>query len=81
MRFLGLRVPEDISVVSFDDIPMAAHSNPPLTTIDVPKYRMGRLAVQLLLQMRENAEPANGYVLMDAPLLVRQSSGPALSGR
>jgi DNA-binding LacI/PurR family transcriptional regulator len=41
IRTHRLRVPEDISVVGIDDISMAAHTNPPLTTIAQPKYRMG----------------------------------------
>ena len=77
LRTLGLRVPEDISVASFDDIPMAAHSNPPLTTVDVPKYRMGKLAVQLMMQLRENYPPASGMIMLDAPIIMRQSTGPA----
>jgi LacI family transcriptional regulator len=45
----GIRVPEDVSVIGFDDVPFARLSNPPLTTVRVPKGDMGRLAVRILL--------------------------------
>lgn len=75
------RVPEDISVIGFDDIAMAAHANPPLTTIAQPKYRMGRLAMQLLRRMIQG-QPSSGegYTLMESPLIVRESTGPAPAG-
>jgi DNA-binding LacI/PurR family transcriptional regulator len=77
-RAQRLRVPEDVSVVGFDDIAMAAHANPPLTTIAQPKYRMGRVAMQLLRSMMQgNASPGEGYTLMESPLIVRESTGPA----
>jgi DNA-binding LacI/PurR family transcriptional regulator len=78
VRTHGLRVPDDISVVGCDGIAMAAHSNPPLTTIDQPKYRMGQLAMQMLRQIIERHDVArNGYTLMESPLVVRESTGPA----
>jgi len=78
IRIYHLRVPDDISVVGFDDIAMAVHANPPLTTIAQPKQRMGQLAIQLLLQMlRDEPVPGEGYTLVDSPLIVRQSTAPA----
>ncbi len=76
-----LRVPEDLSVIGFDDITMAAHADPPLTTINQPKYRMGRLAMQLLRRMIQGQPPpGEGYTLMESPLIVRESTGPAPAG-
>jgi len=46
----GLRVPEDISVIGFDDVELASIIRPPLTTIHQPKYDMGRAAVEILLR-------------------------------
>ena len=75
IRSRGMRVPDDISLVGFDDISMAAHANPPLTTINQPKNRMGRLAVQLLLRMRRGElKPGDGYVLLESPLIIREST-------
>ena len=52
----GLRVPEDISVVGFDDIQSAAYSNPPLTTIRQPLLKMGEIAARTLLSRIDNPE-------------------------
>ncbi len=78
IRVHHLRVPEDISVIGIDDIAMAAHTNPPLTTIAQPKYRMGRVAMQTLRRMIQGQPPPEeGYILMESPLIVRESTGPA----
>lgn len=77
-RIHHVHVPEDLSVVGIDDIPMAAHSNPPLTTLAPPKQRMGRMAVRLILRMVEGQHlPEDGYTLLEAPLVMRESTGPA----
>lgn len=72
----GRRVPEDISVVSFDDDEIAAYLRPGLTTVALPHEAMGALAVELLLD--DGAEP--GERLVPMPLIERASVGPA-SGR
>ena len=78
IRVHGLRVPEDISVVGFDNIAMAAHSNPPLTTVSVPKQRLGTLAMQMMrLMLQGQALPGSGYTLVESPLIVRESTAPA----
>jgi DNA-binding LacI/PurR family transcriptional regulator len=84
IRANHLRVPEDISVVGNDNISMAAHANPPLTTLSPPKHRMGRMAMQMLRRIIEGQPPPEeGYTLMECPLVVRESTGPATgsSGR
>jgi len=71
---LGLRVPEDISVVGYDNEPLAARLAPPLTTIEIPFHRMGSLATDTLLSGSElSTEP----VLIDCPLVTRESTAPA----
>jgi LacI family transcriptional regulator len=72
---LGLRVPEDVSVVGFDDIPAAAYFAVPLTTISVPKRRMGRVAAKLLIEQIAAGEDAvpEATVLM-AELVERAST-------
>jgi DNA-binding LacI/PurR family transcriptional regulator len=75
VRAHGLRVPEDVSVIGCDDIPMAAYAYPPLTTISMPKYRIGKLAVQTLLQMRQDPpEQMGSFTLMESPLIIREST-------
>jgi DNA-binding LacI/PurR family transcriptional regulator len=78
IRAHHLRVPEDISVIGVDDIAMAAHANPPLTTIAQPKYRMGRLAMQTLRRMLQgHPPPEESFTLMKSPFIVRESTAPA----
>jgi len=73
----GLRVPEDLSVVGFDDIPDAAASTPQLTTVRQPIEEMGATAARILLGIVDGAEPAS--VRMPAELVVRGSTAaPAL---
>lgn len=79
----GRRVPEDVSVVGFDDIPEAASFWPPLTTVHQDFEDVGRRAVAMLLaqirgQIRgqEGAAASDGPVIVPTSLVVRQSSGP-----
>ena len=73
----GMHVPEDFSIVSFDDTAIAAHASPPLTTITQPKYRMGMMAVQMLRKMLQNPDEPGDSILSESPLIVRKSTGPA----
>jgi len=72
----GLRIPQDVSVVGFDDIALAAHSNPPLTSVVQPKHQTGQLAAQLLLERIADPSRALQRTILQPSLLVRQSSGP-----
>lgn len=77
MRRYGLRCPEDISVVGFDDLSMAAHYTPPLTTVHQPRAALGQLAAAALIDMLEDGathRPALRIVLNSA-LVIRQSTG------
>ena len=74
---LGLRVPDDVSVVGFDDIPLLAYLTVPLTTIRMPKIQMGRIAAQMLIRHVESKEvvpPRKVY--LSAELVVRHSTRP-----
>lgn len=76
-----LRVPEDLSVIGIDNISMAAHANPPLTTIAPPKQQMGKTAMQVLRRMiKGQASSGEGYMLFECPLIVRESTAPAPNG-
>jgi LacI family transcriptional regulator len=72
----GLHVPEDISVIGFDDISIAAHASPPLTTISQPKYRIGMMAVQMLRKMMRDPDALGDSIQTESPLVVRESTGP-----
>lgn len=77
IRLAGLRVPDDISVVGFDDISMAAYTNPPLTTVTHPKYHMGQLSVKILVDLINDIESITGGVTMlECPLALRESTAP-----
>ena len=71
----GIGVPQDISVVGADDIPFAAMCHPPLTTVQIPRERLGILACGILQQMLKDKLPGTESVL-DTTLIVRQSTGP-----
>lgn len=72
---LGLRVPDDLSIVGFDDVPLASYLVPALTTIHMPMADMARLAVQHALSPEASAD-GQAFVIRPS-LVVRQSSGPA----
>lgn len=77
IRTFGLKVPEDISVVGFDNIYLSAHTNPPLTTISQPKYQIGVLAIQKIYNSLQGYETdKGGFTLLECPLTVRDSTAP-----
>jgi DNA-binding LacI/PurR family transcriptional regulator len=80
LRAAGLRVPDDVSVVGFDDVPLAAYFDPPLTSIRVPAHDLGLAAGHALLDRIAGREvPAR--TLLPTELIVRASTGaPAMRG-
>lgn len=71
---LGLRVPEDVSVLGFDDIPLAAYLTVPLTTIRMPTARMGALAAEMLIQHVEaHTVLPPQYAVLESALIERAS--------
>lgn len=73
----GLRVPEDISLVGFDDIPLAQYCDPPLTTVAQPAEGFGRRAVEMLIDMieKKTTTPPPSLIL-PFELTIRKSSAP-----
>ena len=67
----GLRIPEDLEVVGFDDVEPARLVDPPLTTVAQPAYRMGRESGELLLKLIEGKRPRKRTIVMDPVLVVR----------
>ena len=49
LKEMGVRIPEDVSIIGFDDLPMSSMMDPPLTTMKVSQRQMGQMAIQLLL--------------------------------
>ncbi|HEY9064239.1 MAG TPA: LacI family DNA-binding transcriptional regulator [Burkholderiaceae bacterium] len=73
----GLRVPQDLSVIGFDDIALAAFSNPPLTTIAQPKHQTGELAARMLLQrIAKPKRPLQREILRPTLVLRRSTATP-----
>jgi len=69
----GLKVPDDISVIGYDDIPEAEFSEPPLTTIRQPTAEIGQAATSFLIQMIEDTTIAPKQVMFDTSLVIRAS--------
>lgn len=73
----GLRVPEDVSVVGFDDIRIAVHNNPSLTTVRQPLQRMGEIAASSLLKRIEHHEDGAEAIKIEPEFVVRNSTARA----
>lgn len=71
---LGLRVPQDLSFVGFDDIQFSEYCDPPLTTISQPRYEIGRQAVLMMLELLKGNEVSAGSRLLETELVVRGSA-------
>jgi LacI family transcriptional regulator, repressor for deo operon, udp, cdd, tsx, nupC, and nupG len=76
LRELGRRVPEDISVAGFDDIPFSRHTQPALSTVRIPRLELGNRVWTLMRAVLAGEAPAS-EVLTAAEVLVRESTGPA----
>jgi DNA-binding LacI/PurR family transcriptional regulator len=74
----GLRIPEDIAVVGYDDIPTAAYMIPPLTTVRTSAIEHGRLALEMLSKLMRGERPEQAHVRLETPLVVRESCGANL---
>lgn len=72
----GLRVPDDVAIIGFDDLDVAVQSNPPLTTIRHSVQRVGEVAAQLLIDLIEGKVQAPHHIVLPTELVVRQSSDP-----
>jgi LacI family transcriptional regulator, galactose operon repressor len=75
-RSRGLRVPDDVSVVGFDDLEFCTMVTPSLTTVRQPLAEMGRTAVGILVRLLENKRSETLHVQLGTRLVVRESTGP-----
>ena len=72
---LGLSIPEDVSLVGFDAVPMSQFTTPSLTTVRQPMFDMGRQAAEMLLQQIDGKELSESRVVLPTELIVRESTG------
>ncbi|MBN1666959.1 MAG: LacI family DNA-binding transcriptional regulator [Anaerolineales bacterium] len=77
---VGLRVPEDIAVVGFDDLRLAAYLNPPLTTVRAPTEEVGRMAAQQLFSLLDG-KSSETVTLLPTEIILRQSCGCAYENK
>lgn len=75
IRVRGLRVPDDISIVGFDDLIFASHTNPPLTTVRQPKYQMGLAAIDIVMNLLAGSKTEHS-LRVSGELIVRESTAP-----
>jgi LacI family transcriptional regulator len=80
LRDAGLRVPDDVSIVGFDDIALSAYFDPPLTTVRLPAFELGQAAGRALLD-RIAERPIPERTLLPTELIVRASTGPGAGRR
>jgi DNA-binding LacI/PurR family transcriptional regulator len=71
----GLKVPEDIAVIGFDDIPAAGFADPPLTTVRQPIYQIGSLAAEILIRTLQKERVKKNQIVMPTELVIRKSCG------
>jgi LacI family transcriptional regulator len=81
VRRRGLRVPDDVSVVGFDDLPEVRWSSPPLTTVRQPLAEMGVLAARTVLRLAEGEGTESASVELATELVVRESTAPPAERR
>ena len=73
---MGLRIPDDVSIIGFDDVPWASLLRPALSNVSQPTYELGRTAVQLLLQRLEDPQRPVAHVVLKTKLILRDSVAP-----
>ena len=71
----GLVVGRDVAVIGFDDVPLAAHFRPTLTTIRQPIYDIGKMLSQMLIKIIKGEELAERQIILQPELVIRESSG------
>ena len=71
---MGVKVPDELSIVGFDDIALAQYTSPALTTVSQPRQEMGRMAAQLLIDRAADKNRSRERVILDVSLIVREST-------
>lgn len=81
VRDHGLRIPDDISILGFDDIPQASHVTPPLTTVRQPLEQMGYMATHILLDYLEHPDRPAEHLELPTTLIIRESCCPPAASK
>lgn len=81
LRDRGLRVPQDVSVTGFDNIRLSEYCDPPLTTLDIPRDQIGRLAFAALIPDSDKARHPGREFVIEPQLVLRSSTGRASKAR
>jgi DNA-binding LacI/PurR family transcriptional regulator len=76
-REARLHIPEDLSVIGFDDLPVASWVGPPLTTVRQPLVQMAMAAARLVLRLANGEQPSQTRIELATELIVRESTAPA----
>jgi DNA-binding LacI/PurR family transcriptional regulator len=77
LREHGLEVPRDVSLTGYDNISLSEYAHPPLTTVNIPREMIGRLAFSALVPEHEDSQAWGREHLIDPELIIRESTGPA----
>jgi LacI family transcriptional regulator len=72
----GLRIPDDVSILGFDDIPLASYLHPPLTTVRQPMLELSRTAIEMVIRQIENPGIPADKLILPTELVVRDSCAP-----
>ena len=78
-HLVGMRIPQDLKVIGFDNIDISAMTIPSLTTIDQPQMRLGLMACELLIEKITAPSIPNKTILLDTELIVRESTSLSVS--
>jgi LacI family transcriptional regulator len=73
VRVNGLHIPEDMSILGFDNIPQVANLHPRLTTVRQPLEQMGRVAAQMLMDILKDPQKKTQHIELPTELIVRES--------
>jgi LacI family transcriptional regulator len=76
LRESGLQVPRDVSVTGYDNISLSQYACPPLTTVNIPRERIGRLSFEALVPQREDGQVHGREFIIDPELVIRESTAP-----
>src|SRR5690625_7249145 len=76
LKSQGFRVPEDVSVTGFDDIPYARYCDPDLTTIAQPAEEMGKMAMDMLIRVINNEPLTQNQFVLPSEFIIRKSTAP-----